>query len=208
MGIVRKRDTGEKGNAGEFGTTSRLEAAIEVPPPSSSSTETHRAALRGQGAAGTAIADLCREIDEEQDGGYAGAFTAPAAEGQREFYLRPSGDHRVDVEYLYNRQDNDGALTQATFDLQTGEVTATYIFESESSDYPLDVQLEDTFDHQAGAGGIAAHLRTCAVDDGPARDQLNESFEDPDEPARDAYLRGIGVRRHRFASPKPARAAW
>lgn len=34
-----------------------------------------------------------------------------------------------------------------------------------------------------------------AVDDGVAEEKIIEAGEDPDEAARDAYLRGIGVRR-------------
>ena len=74
---VRKKDTGESGNGGQFGTHTRSDADIRV------HTTDPVEGMRAQGRSGQIIAALCEEIDEERDG-YAGALEVPAIDGRRE----------------------------------------------------------------------------------------------------------------------------
>jgi len=195
-GSLRKKDTGESGNGGQFGTLTRTDADITVQPTDPVT------GMRSQGRSGQLIANLCEEIDEERDG-YAGALEVPAVDGRREYYLRPDGPDQIHVEYLYNHQHNNGTLSQATFDLNTGKATYIYDYSETYPDAGDEASIEESFDPGTGGEGIAQLLREHAVDDGGVEDQIKESFEDPHEAARDAYLRGIGVRRNSY----PARRA-
>lgn len=190
--ITRKRETGEQGNRGEFGSTSRGEAEVAVPPAVATGDPVE--GIRAQGPSGQVIAKICSEIDEERDG-FAGALSVDAEDGAREFYLRPDGPDRIHAEYLLNRRYNDGTLDQATFDLRTGTATFTYDFEDSYPGCSDDATLEVPFEPDDAATEIRTLVRDYSRDDGAAEDQIKESFEDPDEAARDAYLRGIGVRR-------------
>ena len=190
--ITRKRDTGESGNKGEFGTTHRAEVNVAVASSETDPVE----GMRAQGRSGQIIADMCSDIDAERDG-FAGAFTVDTGDGVREFYLRPDGADRIHAEYLYNRKDNYGTVDQATFDLANGTATLQYNFDDEEAEIPSYdwVPLEVPLYEDRGPEGISRVLSEGVVDDGAALDVLRESHEDPDEAARDAYLRGIGVRR-------------
>lgn len=191
-GSLRKKDTGECGNGGQFGTLTRTDADINVQPTDPVS------GMRAQGRSGQLIASLCTEIDEERDG-YAGALEVPAADGRREYYLRPDGPDQIHVEYLYNQQHNDGTLSQAMFDLNSGKATFIYDYEETYPDAGDEASIEANFDPGSDGERIAQLLREHAVDDGGVEDQIKEAFEDPHEAARDAYLCGIGVRRNSFA---------
>ena len=186
-GSMRKKDTGERGNGGQFGSLARTDAHIAVLTPDPVE------GMRAQGRSGQLIANLCDEIDTERDG-YAGALEVAAEDGPREYYLRPDGPDKIHVEYLHNQDSNDGTLSQASFNLSTGE--ANFIYDFEES-YP-------GFDPDGDGQQIAQLLQEFSVDDGGVEDQVKESLEDPDEAARDAYLRGIGVRRHSYVTaPRP-----
>lgn len=189
--LVRRKDTGESGNGGQFGTHTRGDADIHV------QTTDPVEGMRTQGRSGQVIASLCEEIDEERDG-YAGALEVDAADGPRAYYLRPDGPDKIHAEYLQNQSSNDGTLSQATFDLTTGKATFTYDYEET---YP-GIENEDTIEADLDLDGdpakISEAIREYSVDDGGVEDQIKESFEDPHEAARDAYLRGIGVRRNTY----------
>lgn len=189
--LVRRKDTGETGNGGQFGTHTRGDADIHV--QTTDSVE----GMRAQGRSGQVIAALCSEIDEERDG-YAGALEVPAIDGRREYYLRPDGPDTIHAEYLQNTSHNNGALSQATFDLTTGKATFTYDYEDTYPGAGNEASTEATFDPERGGEEIAQLLKEFSVDDGGVEDQIKESFEDPHEAARDAYLRGIGVRRNHY----------
>lgn len=193
-GIARKKDTGEKGNGGQFGSTTRDEADVAVAHPRD--IEDPATELRAQGRSGQIIASLCTEFDADRDG-YAGAFEAQTKDGPREYYLRADGASTIDVEYLLNQPYNYGTLGQASFDLAAGKATFYYDFDDEEAEYSSDEQvlIEVPLNEGDGPEEISGLLKEMAVDDGAALDQLKESGEDPDEAARDAYLRGIGVRR-------------
>lgn len=190
--ITRKRDTGEAGNRGEFGSTTRDEAEVAIAAPVAAGEPVE--GMRALGRSGQTIADICSEIDEERDG-YAGALVVAADDGAREYYLRPDGPDRIHVEYLINREHNDGTLKDASFDLTTGKATFSYDFENSYPGASDEATQEARFDPDQAKREIPELVRDFSLDDGAARDQIEESFEDPDEPARDAYLRGIGVRR-------------
>lgn len=190
-GGLRKKDTGERGNGGQFGSLSRTDAdvAVQTPDPVEG--------IKAQGRSGQLIASLCEEIDAERDG-YAGALEVAAEDGPREYYLRPDGPDKIHVEYLHNQPSDDGTLSQASFDLSTGKASFIYDFEEAYPDAGDEASIEGTFDPDRGGDEIAQLLREHAVDDGGVEDQIKESFEDPHEAARDAYLRGIGVRRNNY----------
>ena len=190
--ITRKRDTGEQGNRGEFGSAPRDEAEVTIAPPVATVDPVE--GMRAQGRSGQTIADICPEIDTERDG-YAGALEVAADDGSREYYLRPDGPDRIHVEYLMNREHNDGTLKDASLDLRTGKATFSYDFEDSYPGASDEARLEARFDPDQADRELPELVRDFSVDDGAARDQIEESFEDPDEAARDAYLRGIGVRR-------------
>src|SRR5699024_10210192 len=92
--ITRKRDTGGQGQRGECGSTARGTAEVPVAPPVAAGDPVE--GMRAQGRCGRAIGDICSEIDEER-GGYAGALEVAAADGAREYYLRPDGPDRIHV---------------------------------------------------------------------------------------------------------------
>src|SRR5699024_9826603 len=177
-----------------FGTTHRAEANVAV-----AATETATdpvAGMRAQGRSGQLIASLSSDIDTDRTG-YSGFFEVEAADGVREFYLRPDGPDRIHAEYLCNRSHDYGTVNQATFDLNVGTATFHYDFDDEDAEYSSDewVPIEVPLNIDDGPEGISRLMSDMVVDDGVALDELKESGEDPDEAARDAYLRGIGVRR-------------
>lgn len=190
--LVRRKDTGETGNGGQFGTHTRGDADIHV------QTTDPVEGMRALGRSGKVIAALCSEIDEERDG-YAGALEVPAIDGRREYYLRPDGPDTIHAEYLQNTSHNNGALSQATFDLTTGKATFTYDYEETYPGIGDEGTIEADLDLDEDPAKILEALREYSVDDGTAEDQIKESYEDPHEAARDAYLRGIGVRRNHYA---------
>lgn len=193
-GAPRKKDTGERGNGGQFGSLARTDAdiAVQTPDPVEG--------MRSQGRSGQLIANLCDEIDTERDG-YAGALEVAAEDGPREYYLRPDGPDKIHVEYLHNQDSNDGTLSQASFDLSTGKANFIYDFEETYPGIGNDASTEARFDPDGDPKQISQLIQEFSFDDGGAEDQVKESFEDPDEAARDAYLRGIGVRRHNYVTP-------
>lgn len=146
-----------------------------------------------------------RAPDEERDG-YAGALSVESGDGAREFYLRHHGQDGIHAEYLLNRDTNDGTLDQASFDLTTGTATLSYDFEDSYPGCSGEATVKASFDPGNPAQEIPALLQELAVDDGVAKGQIIEAGEDPDEAARDAYLRGIGVRRSSVPSRRPV--AW
>lgn len=194
-GGPRKKDTGERGNGGQFGSLSRTDADVAV------QTSDPVEGIRAQGQSGQLIATLCDEIDTERDG-YAGALEVAAEDGPREYYLRPDGPDKIHAEYLYNQAHNDGRLSQASFDLSSGTANFIYDFEETYPGIGNDASTEVSFDPDGDGQEIAQLLQEFSVDDGGVEDQVKESFEDPDEAARDAYLRGIGVRRHYDVPPR------
>lgn len=193
-GGLRKKDTGERGNGGQFGSLSRTDAdvAVQTPDPVEG--------IKAQGRSGQLIASLCEEIDAERDG-YAGALEVAAEDGPREYYLRPDGPDKIHVEYLHNQPSDDGTLSQASFDLSTGKASFIYDFEETYPGIGNDASTEASFDPDGDHEQITQLIQEFSVDDGGVEDQIKESFEDPDEAARDAYLRGIGVRRHHYVNP-------
>jgi hypothetical protein len=194
---LRKKDTGERGNGGQFGSLARTDADVAVLTPDPVE------GMRAQGRSGQLIANLCDEIDTERDG-YAGALEVAAEDGPREYYLRPDGPDKIHVEYLHNQASNDGTLSQASFDLSSGKASFVYDFEESYPGIGNDASTEASFDPDGGGQQLAQLLQEFSVDDGGVEDQVKESFEDPDEAARDAYLRGIGVRRHSYVTaPRP-----
>lgn len=195
-GALRKKDTGESGNGGQFGSLSRTDADIAVPCPDPVE------GMRLKGRSEELIATLCEEIDAERDG-YAGALEVAAKDGPREYYLRPDGPDTIHAEYLQNRSDNYGTVNQAVFNLSARKATFYYDFDDDDAEYSHDerVPVEVPLNADDGPEEISSLLTEMSVDDGGALDQLKESAEDPDEAARDAYLRGIGVRRHNFVIP-------
>lgn len=157
--------------------------------------------MRSRGRSGKLIANLCDEIDTERDG-YAGALEVVAEDGPREYYLRPEGPDKIQVEYLYNQASNDGTLSQASFDLSTGKANFIYHFEETYPGIGNDASTEARFDPDGDPEQIFQLIKEFSIDDGGVEDQVKESFEDPHEAARDAYLRGIGVRRHNYVTPR------
>ena len=194
-GAPRKKDTGERGNGGQFGSLARTDAdvAVRTPDPVEG--------MRAQGRSGQLIASLCTEIDTERDG-YAGALEVAAVDGPREYYLRPDGPDKIHVEYLHNQPSKDGTLSQASFDLSTGKASFIYDFEESYPGIGNDASTEASFDPDGDEQQIAQLIQEFSVDDGGVEDQIKDSFEDPDQAARDAYLRGIGVRRHNYVTPR------
>lgn len=205
MRIIRKKDTGEQGNGGQFGAIDRHDASVTIAPPRTPAE--HVAALRDIGRSGEIIADLCPDADQERDGTYAGSLEATTTDGGLSYVLRPDGSDRIHVEYGYTGRSHDGIMRQGTVDLARGVASLQYAFETDGGpgtelETDIDVPIARDSDSQA----IAEFLRESAVDDGTARDQLHDSLEDPEESARDAWLRGIGVRRTSYA-PR-SRPAW
>ena len=191
---LRKKDTGEQGNGGQFGSLARTDADVAV------LTSGPVEGMRSQGRSGQLIANLCDEIDAERDG-YAGALEVAAEDGPREYYLRPDGPDKIHVEYLHNQDKNNGTLSQASFDLSTGKASFIYDFEETYPGIGNDASTEARFDPDGDPEQISKLIQEYSIDDGGAEDQVKESFEDPNEAARDAYLRGIGVRRHNDVTP-------
>lgn len=192
-GSVRKKDTGESGNGGQFGSLARTDAdvAVQTPDPVEG--------MRAQDRSGQLIANLCSEIDAERDG-YAGALDVATDDGPREYYLRPDGPDKIHVEYLHNQPSKDGTLSQASFDLSTGKASFIYDFEESYPGIGNDASTEASFDPEGEPEQISQLIQEFSIDDGGVEDQIKESFEDPHEAARDAYLRGIGVRRHNYVT--------
>lgn len=186
-GVLRKKDTGESGNPGQFGSLTRTDATITV-----QSTDPVEG-MWAQGRSGQLIADLCPEIDQERDG-YVGWVEVAAEDGPRGYLLRADRPDRIHAESTLNQRYNDGALSQATFDLTAGKGTFTYDFQEEYGEVGKADTIETDLDLSGEPEQIAQYLREYSVDDGAVEDQVKESFADPHEAAREAYNVANGAR--------------